>query len=185
VDVWIAPGLFALALLIFLAVLRRVGRIERRLEGALREEQVAALVRPLDAGERLRALEELLRGLRDQVAHLPPPLAAGDLTPLADRIARLEVVLGDLRIRIDEQRARTAYTSDDEGGLPGRMRRSLAQRGYEMVHVLSDVMEGATSEELRIPVEARRAGMTFKGTVTVADGRITDVALKPANEVFP
>jgi len=185
VELWIALGLFAVALVLFAATLQRIRSVARRLDGLLREEQVAALLRPLDASERLRAIDEQLKAFRDQFAGLPRPLAAGDLAPLAERIARFEVILGDLRIRIDEQRARTAYTSDDEGGLPGRMRRTLAQHGFEMIHVLADVIEGATAEELRIPVEARRAGMTFKGTVTVADGRVTDVALKPANEVFP
>jgi hypothetical protein len=65
------------------------------------------------------------------------------------------------------------------------MRKTLAQSGFDMVHVLSDVIDGSSAEELRIPVEAKRGGMTYKGTVTVADGRVTEVALKPATEVFP
>jgi hypothetical protein len=176
---------FALALCLFGLALRRISAVSRRLDGVAREEQLAALLRPLDAGERLRGLDELLRAMKDELARRAKPLEAADLAPLVDRLARLEVILGDLRIRIDEQRARTESAGDDEGGLPGRMRRSLAQRGFEMVHVLADVIEGKSAEELRIPVEARRGGMTYKGTVTVADGRVTGVALMPATEVFP
>lgn len=175
----------ALALGLFALALRRVSALSRRFEGLSREEQVAALVKPLDAGERLRALDEQLRALKDDLSRRPKPVEVADLAPLVDRLARLEVILGDLRIRIDEQRARTEYTEHDEGGLPGRMRRTLEQSGFEMVHVLSDVVDGSSAEELRIPVEAKRGGMTYKGTVTVADGRVTEVALKPATEVFP
>jgi hypothetical protein len=181
----------ALAVVLFAWVLGRIGALGRRLDalqgpdGMLREAQVAALLRPLDMGERLRAADEQLRALRDEIARLPKPVVASDLAPLLDRFARLEVVLGDVRIRIDEQRARTEYAGDDEGGLHGRMRRSLEQRGFEMVHVLADPVDGAGADELRIPVEARRAGMTYKGTVTVADGRVTDVALRAAHEIFP
>ncbi len=184
-----------LAVLLFAWVLGRIGALGRRLDalhgslqgpdGMLREAQVAALLHPLDPGERLRAADEQLRALRDDVARLPKPVVASDLAPVLDRLARLEVILGDVRIRIDEQRARTEYTGDDEGGLHGRMRRSLEQRGFEMVHVLADPVDGAGADELRIPVEARRAGMTYKGTVTVADGRVTDVALRAAHEIFP
>jgi hypothetical protein len=176
---------FALALGLFALALRRISAVSRRLDGVAREEQLAAMLRPLEAGERLRGLDDQLRGLREELSRRAKPLEASDLAPLIERVARLEVMLGDLRIRIDEQRARTEYAGDDEGGLPGRMRRSLAQRGYDMVHVLADVIEGPSAEELRIPVEARRGGMTYKGTVTVADGRVTEVALKPATEVFP
>jgi hypothetical protein len=176
---------FALALGLFALALRRISAVSRRLDGVVREEQLAAMLRPLEQSERLRGLDEQLRGLRDDLARRPKALEASDLAPLIERIARLEVILGDLRIRIDEQRARTEYVADDEGGLPGRLQRSLAQRGFEMVHVLADVVEGSNAEELRIPVEARRGGMTYKGTVTVADGRVTEVALKPATEVFP
>jgi hypothetical protein len=186
-----ALGATALAVVLFAWVLGRIGALGRRLDalqgpdGMLREAQVAALLRPLDMGERLRAADEQLRALREEIARLPKPVVASDLTPLLDRFARLEVVLGDVRIRIDEQRARTEYAGDDEGGLHGRMRRSLEQRGFEMVHVLADPVDGAGTDELRIPVEARRAGMTYKGTVTVADGRVTDVALRAAHEIFP
>lgn len=176
---------FALALGLFALALRRVSALARRFDGLSREEQVAALVKPLDAGDRLRALDEQLRALRDDLARRPKPLEAADLAPLIDRLMRLEVILGDLRIRIDEQRARTEYEPDEEGGLAGRMRKTLAQSGFEMVHVLGDVVEGASADELHVPVEARRGGMTYKGTVTVAEGKVTDVALKPATEVFP
>ena len=176
---------FALALALFALALRRIAALSRRFEGLSREEQVAALVKPLDAGDRLRTLDEQLRALKDDLSRRPKPAEVSDLAPIVDRLARLEVILGDLRIRIDEQRARTEYTEHDEGGLPGRMRRTLEQSGFEMVHVLSDVVEGTSAEELRIPVEAKRGGMTYKGTVTVADGRVTEVALKPATEVFP
>ena len=175
----------ALALGLFALALRRVAALSRRFEGLSREEQVAALVKPLDAGDRLRTIDDQLRALKDDLSRRPKPVEAADLAPIVDRLARLEVILGDLRIRIDEQRARTEYTEHDEGGLAGRMRKSLEQSGFEMVHVLSDVVEGTNAEELRIPVEAKRGGMTYKGTVTVADGRVTEVALKPATEVFP
>jgi hypothetical protein len=176
---------FLLALGLFALALRRVSELARRFDGLSREEQVAALVKPLDAGERLRALDDQLRALKDELSRRPKPLEAADLAPLIDRLMRLEVILGDLRIRIDEQRARTEYVADDEGGLAGRLQKSLAHSGFEMVHILGDVVEGASADELHVPVEARRGGMTFKGTVTVADGRVTDVALKPATEVFP
>ena len=176
---------FALALGLFALALRRISAVSRRLDGIVREEPLAAMLRPLEQGERLRGLDELLRGLRDDLARRPKPLEAADLAPLVERIARLEVILGDLRIRIDEQRARTEYVDEDEEKLPGHLHRSLAQRSYEMVHVLADVVEGSSAEELRIPVEARRSGMTYKGTVTIANNRVTEVALKPATEVFP
>jgi hypothetical protein len=187
----VALAALSVAVVLFALSQRGIGAIVRRLDalqgpdGMVREAQVSALLKPLDLGERMRAADDQLRALREDVGRLPKPLVASDLAPLLDRLARLEVILGDVRIRIDEQRARTEYTGDDEGGLHGRMRRSLAQRGFEMVHVLADPVEGAAGDELRIPVEARRAGMTYKGTVTVADGQVTDVALRAAHEIFP
>lgn len=194
IAIGIAAVLFAIALVLFAVVTRRIGSLQRKLdESSARDEKLAAMLRPLDASERLRAVDEQLRALREELARLPKPVAAPEvaslmttaLAPILEKVPRLEAMLGDIRIRVDEQRAREAYTGDDDGGLPARMRRSLAQRGFEIVHVLGDVVEGANDDELRVPVEARRAGMTYKGTVTVADGRVTDIALKPATEIFP
>ena len=187
----VALAATAVSVVLFAASQRRIGAIVRRLDtlqgpdGMVREAQVAALLKPLDLGERMRAADDQLRALREDVGRLPKPLVAADVAPLLDRLARLEVILGDVRIRIDEQRARTEYAGDDEGGLHGRMRRSLAQRGFEMVHVLADPVERTAGNELRIPIEARRASMTYKRTVTVADGQVTDVVLRAAHEIFP
>lgn len=184
-ELGITLVLFALALGLAVLALTRIRALAQRLPEFARADQLPALLKPLDPAERLRAVDEQLRTVREEIARLPKPLAATDLDPLLERVHRLEAMVADVRIRVDEQRARTAYSTEEEGGLAGRVVRDLEKRGFERVRLLHDVEVESSAEELRIPVEARRGGMTFKGTATVADGRVTDVALRSATEIFP
>ncbi|MSR46900.1 MAG: hypothetical protein EXS13_07540 [Planctomycetes bacterium] len=136
--------------------------------------------------ERLRPLADALRRMADQLASLPVPAEAKDLLPIQERLEMLARQLHELRLHVDELRARTPGGAGSEPVAPGaRLLRSLEARGFEHVHILGELVGDDGTELHRVPVEARRSGMSFKGHVTIEDGRLIEVALKPLTEIFP
>jgi hypothetical protein len=138
------------------------------------------------ASDRTRPLEEAVRRMGESLARLPVPAEAKDLLPLQERLELLARQVQELRLHIDELRARIAGTTSVEPVAPGlKLLRALEERGFESVHILAELAGDEGHELQRVPVEARRAGMSFKGHVTVEDGRLVEVALKPLTELFP
>ncbi len=147
----------------------------------------SAVAEAVAAGvERTRPLEDAVRRMGEALARLPAPAEAKDLLPVQERLELLARQVQELRLHIDELRARVAGTTTVEPVAPGlKLLRALEERGFESVHILGELAGDEGHELQRVPVEARRAGMSFKGHVTVEDGRLVEVALKPLTELFP
>ncbi len=166
-------------------VQRRIERLEQDVATLPRGDELRGLIEAALPAARLVPVEEALRRLGDQVARLPAPVEPKDLAPLHDRLEQLARQIHELRHHIDELRARASEPSVAAVSPGGRLLRQLAERGFEHVHVLGELGTEEGIEPVRVPVEARRAGMSFKGYVTLEEGRLIEVALKPLTEIFP
>jgi hypothetical protein len=164
-------------------VLQRVGRLDQRLGGTARQEDLSKLADSAASDARLKPIEEGVRRLGEAIARLPAPLEAKDLVPVQERLELLSRVVDELRHHVDELRSREPGGADVGPG--AKVLRTLEQRGFDSIRILSQVSEDEAGASARIPVEAHRAGMSFKGFVTLEEGRVADVALKPVTEVFP
>jgi hypothetical protein len=177
----------ALGLALLWLLVHRVGRLERRLEGLARAEDLKPVAQAAEAAAsdaRLRPLEEGVRRVADSIARLPSPLEPKDLVPLQERLELLARAVDELRHHVDELRLRGPQPPPDVA--PGaHVLRALEQRGYESIRIVGEAAGDNSGEESRVPVEARRGGMSFKGFVRLEDGRVAEVALKPVTEVFP
>lgn len=151
-----------------------------------RLDDLRTLVDAAAAVERLRPLEETLRRMGEAVARLPAPAEAKDLLPLHERFEMVARQLDELRVRVDEVRARAPVAGAAAPVAPAQLLlRALEARGFERVHILGEIAPEEGGDPRRVPVEASRAGMSFKGFVTVEDGRLVEVALKPLTGIFP
>jgi len=180
----VALVLLALVLVSLWLVVWRLARVERRVDGLARSDDVQKIVEAAGSDARFRPLEEGIRRVADSLGRLPTPLEAKDLVPLQERLELLARVTDELRHHVDELRSRDPIAAAELG--PGaRVLRTLEQRGFDSIRILAQVLEDEAGEAARIPVEAHRAGMSYKGFVTLEDGRVAEVALKPVTEVFP
>ena len=183
----------AITLVLVWLVLQRVGKLDARFDGLARTsdlERTAAIAAEAAAAaatasdERHKRLEEGLRRIAESVGRLPPALEPKDLVPLQERLEAVTRALDELRHHVDELRSRDPQVAPAVA--PGaNVLRTLQQRGFESIRIVGDVAEDDSGETSRVPVEARRDGMSFKGFVTLEDGRVGEVALKPVTEVFP
>jgi len=187
IEIAVAAGIALCLALVALALLRLRAGLARfdTLPGI--EQVRSALVEAAAAGaDRTRPLEDAVRRMGEVIARLPAPAEAKDLLPVQERLELLARQVQELRLHIDELRARVAGTTTVEPVAPGlKLLRALEERGFESVHILAELTGDEGHELRRVPVEARRAGMSFKGHVTVEDGRLVEVALKPLTELFP
>jgi len=181
--------LLILAVVLALAwlVLQRVGALGRGVRELARAEDLRALARSAEAAgshERLQPIEESLRRLSDAVSKLPAPLEPKDLVPVQERLELLARAVDELRHHVDELRSR-GPDAVAAVGAGAQVLRTLQQRGFESVRIVGEIADEEPGDSARVPVEARRGGMSFKGFVTLEGGRVESVALKPVTEVFP
>jgi len=168
-------------------LLQRLSQVDRRFDGVVRADDLRdlrTLAESAASDARLRPLEESVRRLSDAVAKLPAPLEAKDLVPVQERLEMLARAIDELRHHVDELRTR----GPEPVVVPGsgaRVLRTLEQHGFDSIRIVGQVAGEEGGDSARVPVEARRAGMSFKGYVTLAEGRVADVSLKPVTEVFP
>lgn len=168
------------------SLLVRVRADLRRLEELPRIEEIRSVIAAAAQPDQLRPLEDAVRRMGDALARLPTPAEAKDLLPLQERLELLARQIHELRLHVDELRSRAAGGAAVAPVAPGaRLLRSLEERGFEQVRILSELVGDDGAELHRVPVEARRGGMSFKGHVTIEDGRLVEVALKPLTEIFP
>jgi hypothetical protein len=143
-----------------------------------------------------------LEPLRDELS--------GRLREVADRVEAVERAIGALprpepppapaRVRVAEEvgplvreamevlEARIAEVRRDvrdrqEDGVAETIVKALRSRGFDGVVIV----DGPESDggRTRATVEARRHGMTFKGSVLMDGARVVDLGLRPATAMFP
>jgi len=172
----------------FWLVTQRLERLERRIRELPRASEWSAVQEALQG--RLGALEqEVGRGREDEARRQgQADSLSTSMSSLHEHIQALEKSLGELAQQV-EQMARRQVTSRAEDAaadpLSDSLIRHLEHEGYGQIRVLSDLESADPLEEHRVPVEARRAGVAFKGLVTLFEGRVADVALRPSYEAFP
>jgi hypothetical protein len=120
----------------------------------------------------LRRIEHLLIDARDSQARLEDAL-----------LRSVERRSGPSEERLPAERA-PAQPADQ---LLERLHNRLLAMGYERIQVVTPRQELDSLGEQRVEVlvEARRAGVLFKGRVTLAEGRILDVTMQPPYALFP
>jgi hypothetical protein len=138
-------------------------------------EELAGLMR--DLAERVGAIEGAIEALPPPE---PPPApvrvrVAEEVGPLLREVREiLEARIAELRREVRERR---------EEGVVEAIARALRARGFEGV----EIVEGPEPDgaRMRVTVEARRHGMTFKGPVLMEGSQVVDHGLKPATSMFP
>lgn len=185
-ETWVSLLLGGVAVLLVGVAIARVARVERGLVGLAKSDDLERIAQASAADARWKSLEDGLRRIGEQVAALPEPVEAKDFVPLQERLEELTRAVHELRAHVDDLRSRDlsgARTTPIGAG--GRLLRSLEERGYEDVRVLGEVRDDEPGEPARVPIEARRAGMSYKGFALLEEGRIVDLALRPVTETFP
>ncbi len=206
-----APGLGLLLLGVtlvgFWLLFQRIAILEKRLANTPGAREVQAEVEscvdaqlgerldpPLQSVhqklERVAPLTQELQALRETVEAQPAPALPEHLEPLRLRMDSFAQKLSTLETALEklEARARADAAMDPTERaltISTRVIKRLAKEGFEHVKLLADVDSLDPHDEHKIPVEARRRGATFKGTLTLVDGQVKDSALQPCYEAFP
>lgn len=161
---------------------------------------VYLLARLVRSGEDLRGIarqQQLLLGeLRDRLARLEQERAVVDLR----RIEHLLIDARDGQVRLEDALLRSVEraapaVAQGPGRPPAsaveelieRVHNRLLAMGYERVQVVSarEQLEPLTAGRGEVLVEARRGGVIHKGKLSLAEGRILDVAMLPPYALFP
>jgi hypothetical protein len=188
-DLGLTLFLAAVFLVGFWVLRQRLALIEERTRQLPVEGEVDALLEPLR--QQLQAVRKLaveMKALRTEVVSLSERQSQEDLQgSVTEPLRRLEEELAELRRQSDQLLRRVSPQDplDAADPLTECLVRHLERDGYGFIRVLSDLEAADPIEEHRVPVEARRAGVLFKGVVTLYEGRVAEVALKPSYEAFP
>ena len=165
---YVIAALFLLGLgILFLLQHRQAFRVEglvRRLSGLAErlEEALGALQQPPRAGEggeAVQVMEEIRR-----------------------RVVRLEELVKSIR---DAPPAEALPPPPERRGVRAEVEGWLLSEGFHDVHLPEDLSEVKDEGEYRIPLEAHRDGVAFKGEIVVRDGRVVEERLRPSYEAFP
>lgn len=192
---WVPAGaaLLVLAVLCTLlwSVLQRVRLLEQRLRETLRAADLDAHLGPVhESLARLAPLAEQVAEQARRLDALPPAATPAEVEALRQDLADLRQPLGELEHKLETVLRQVLRLSDapgvEEESWRDRVRRALEAEGFVHVRLMrDDEPEEEADQRFRVPVEARRRGVSYKGAVTVAAGRVVDVALTPAYEAFP
>jgi len=187
---------------------RRMEELERSLARAREDDAAANRERVAEAaGDADRGRKELLAELEALEGRLGERLDG--LAGLAERLEELGTAVADLAEKLErgggrenvaekvgpllreaveslDGRLRHMETSIEHGretDSEDTLRRVLAERGFTEVRII----EGPESEggRLRLTVEARRDGMTYKGPVFLDGSKVVEQRLSPSYPMFP
>ncbi|MHC4945663.1 MAG: hypothetical protein ACYTG7_21840 [Planctomycetota bacterium] len=141
-----------------------------------RMERFAGEVRSIrDLREELNTIKQILKQ-----ADLQYPLHL--LEDLRDTMGKLEQALAvPVTHRVHEEE------EEEIIDILGALEKHLRPQGFRRIHLLTelpDLIENP-SMEFKIPLEAVRDGVSFKGYVVFKEGQIVTERLKPAYEAFP
>jgi hypothetical protein len=142
--------------------------------------------------KRMERLAKEMYGIRD----LKDELIAINKTLRENESERLLSLLEEIReacLRIERKVETPAVLKVPEGktaepvDLFTEIERRLRADGYSNIHLLADEAEPPDDPgaEYRLPLEAHRDGVAFKGHITIRAGRIVSERIKPAYEAFP
>jgi hypothetical protein len=194
--VYVVIAGFGIAVVLLVAVLVavrgiriRIAALESGLAGIATREMVDALPAKLAPAEDLRPeLAELrrsvervqgaLQALSIREAAPPAVLRVGEeVEPL------LREAMESLDGRLREILGTLAADRQEELGFAEVMKRGLADLGYGQVRIVAGPdWEG---ERILVRVEAKREGMTYKGSVYLDGNRVVEHRLSPAFPMFP
>ncbi len=191
-DLGLILFLAALAGVGFWLVLQRIALLEQRMQSQVRAEDLARSLDPLRAALDRVAVEvqstlEEMRAARGaggdpeersaRHSDLKPLLEqqqkiSSDLAAVNERLARIDRALGKEGESLDRQ------------AISFRVQRSLEDEGFSAVFV-AEPGEPTESGGLRLLVEARKDGVSYKGAAMVEQGRVQSLTIRPAYQVFP
>jgi hypothetical protein len=190
---WLA-GFVAVWWLMRLRIQALEGRflqLSQSIEALRRSNEPRAKVVSGEEGERDRG-EEVSRivSTLERLSDLSRDVEAG-VGRLASRVDALESALGARVDRLGEsllarqlEASHGSATSDRGDPLEARLRAEFAARGFTVLRLMGDVA-AVGDEPTRVPIEAVRQGVTYKGHVVLAGGRIVDEKLSSGTDVFP
>ena len=141
------------------------------------------------AARRLDALDELKSSLKRLVADRE------DLDLRRIEHALLEIRDGQRRVEdrlmraVESSRSGTPATHGEPtaSGLCERVTNRLLAEGFERIQIITprEELPTAESDDGVVLVEARRAGVLYKGRVQVQAGALMDAEMKPGYSAFP
>lgn len=104
-----------------------------------------------------------------------------------ERVAAVQERLHDDTAYLLErvERLATALEQSRAGELSDRIHDRLGSRGFSDVRILGELTDVPVDAPLKVMVEARKSGISYKGFVVVADGNIVDEKMTSAHELFP
>lgn len=143
---------------------------------ALREEVVTRLTSLQSCADQMATFETRIE---EMVRREPEPLDAESLAGMIRPLIREAVDSIDGRIRNVSDTIREVSEEAPEDAVV----RALTDRGFKDVQIVGPA--GEDGNRLRLFVEARRDGMTFKGPVFLDGSRVVEQRLSPAYPMFP
>lgn len=181
--------LLAVVLIGFWMVLKRLRLLEERVREVPRPQDLERRFETLEDGV-LRLEAHLKRWAESSASleQLPDRVSQATGSMLGDRLRRSEEHLAEMRQQLEQLLLQAMEAAPPEMAadpLSERLIRYLRREGFGSIRILTDLESADPLEEHRVPVEARRRGVSYKGSVMLYEGRVQDASLKPSYETFP
>jgi hypothetical protein len=181
--------LLAIVVIGFWIVMRRLRLVEERVAQVPRLQELERRFGSLEDGLlRVQTHFERWEKQATSLEKLPDAIGESLESTLGARIRKLEEHLAEMRQQVEQICLQTLESSPQEMAadpLSDRLIRYLRREGYGSIRVLTDLEAADPLEEHRVPVEARRRGVSYKGSVVLFEGRVREVFLQPSYEAFP
>lgn len=135
-----------------------------------------------DLSDLLGRVEEALEGM-DRSLHAGVWERPGELLEeMGRRLARIEERLD----RTEEAtQARTPLPPETGMGIREVVESRLAAEGFRDLRLPPELSGIEGAGEFRIPLEAYRDGVAYKGEIVVRNGRVVEERIRPSYEAFP
>lgn len=127
--------------------------------------------------------------LRDELGQIKQMLKQADLQYPLHILEDLQEAFARIEKRLELPVMAKAVSEETEEHLDirGAIEKYLLPRGFARIHLLADPPDPMDDAEVeyKLPIEAIRDGVSFKGHVIFREGKIVSERLKPAYEAFP
>lgn len=139
--------------------------------------------------EKLAGEFSKLKDLQKDLADLKQSGCRVEIEPLQSALMDIRRALSRLeqQMEVKDRITPEEQHETEEMGLGRLIELRLENLGFHRIGIVGDMTEAEEDPEgeYRLPLEAYRDGVAYKGYVTVCGGRIVEEMVKPAYEAFP
>jgi hypothetical protein len=175
-----------LVMVLFLLGLAVLFLIKSRLER--RMEQLAGELNGIQ--ELKEKLDSILPEFEEKLGPIRQSLQMNEGESVSRQLKEIQGIVMKLEQKMDRHAAIKPVSDGDPGkplDLYEEIEKRLKARGFKNISILVESPEETESKEgeVKLPLEAYRGGVAYKGFAILKEGRIVSEQIKPAYEAFP